>query len=47
MILIDEKKLRIMVLYCIGEDLGVIKYPNEDELDYAARVVEQFEIKEE
>ena len=47
MILIDENKLRVMVLYCIGEDLGVIKYPNDDELDYATRVVEQFKVEEE
>ena len=46
MILIDENKIRIDVMYCIGEDMGLERQKEESVADFAYRTLETFRYNE-
>ena len=47
MILIDENKIRMDVMYCIGEDMGLERQEGESIADFAYRTLETFRYDEE
>lgn len=47
MILIDENKIRMDVMYCIGEDMGLKRQEGESIADFAHRTFETFRYDEE
>lgn len=47
MILIDENKIRMDVMYCIGEDMGLERQEGESIADFAYRALETFRYDEE
>ena len=47
MILIDENKIRVDVMYCIGEDMGLKRQEGESIAEFAYRTLETFKYNEE
>lgn len=43
MLLIDEYKIRMDVMYCIGEDMGLKRREGESIEDFAFRTLETFQ----